>query len=92
MSTCAPDVKDGLSFPLWMPMTPEGDNKECVVNDPVNSAMEYLEDYGATWLNDSINTGGILRIGVSNMPPLTVGVWLDKRCCVVFDTTTCKAV
>lgn len=83
-STCAPGVKlDGRPLHLWQQLAPEDGNlnsKECFADEPVHCAMEDLEDledYGATWLNDS--TGGVLLIGVSDMPLLAVGVWLDKE-------------
>lgn len=78
----SPTVINGESYPLWRFLPSESsdlDNKECSIGDPVNFTKCQLEDYGAMWLNDSIVTCGTLRIGVSNMPPLATGVWLDEE-------------
>lgn len=70
------------ALPLWCMCAPEGrnlENKECGECDPINFTIENLPDYCATWLNDSTGGGGTLRIGVSNMPPLATGIWLNER-------------
>ena len=80
-SYTAPTVEIGPSLPLWQQLPPEGgnlDHKDCF-EDPVEFAIQKLESYGATWLNDVTEKGGTLHLGVSNMPPLVTGLWFTKE-------------
>lgn len=73
----SPTVINGESYPLWRLLLPESsnlDNKErdIGIGDPVYYTIKQLEDYGATWLNDSIVTCGTLRVGVLNIHEATL--------------------
>lgn len=84
ISISVPVVKDGQPFALLQQLPFEGDsldNKElCFAHDPVEKTIKMLEDYVAVWLNDttSAGNGGMLRIGVSDRPPMATGVWFDN--------------
>ena len=85
-SSSAPTImnsNDKVTYTLGqlLPSPEDGklDYKECSRTDPVKYVTKALEHYGPMWLNDTVNTEGTLRIGVSDKPHLVTGVWLDNN-------------